>query len=102
MKDMTKNNITELSEYIFGLNQKYNLFVPTDLKEKTDMLARLMRVNMELSEAAEAAYNTDYQNFSEEIADVLILLLDICGACKIDIEKEIVTKLNKIFPEERK
>lgn len=52
-----------------------------------------MLVVTELAEAAEAVRHSDQKNFEEEIADTFIRLLDICGTCKIDIDKAIADKM---------
>jgi len=54
---------------------------------------KLMLCVTELSEAMEAYRDNNRTNFDEEIADVFIRLLDICGALYIDIEKEIEKKM---------
>ncbi len=57
------------------------------------MLAKLMLVVTEVSEAAEAVREDDREKFAEEIADTFIRLLDICGSMGIDIEAEIERKM---------
>lgn len=49
----------------------------------------------ELSEALEADRKGDEDNFKEEIADVVIRILDRCGYEHIDIGTEIVKKMEK-------
>lgn len=57
------------------------------------MLAKLMLVVSEVSEAAEAVRDDDRISFAEEIADTFIRLLDICGSLGLDIEREIRQKM---------
>ncbi|MCK5644382.1 MAG: hypothetical protein KAJ19_26520 [Gammaproteobacteria bacterium] len=54
-----------------------------------------MLIVTELAEAMEAHRLQDQENFTEEIADTFIRLLDLCGGLKIDIEEAIAKKSNK-------
>jgi NTP pyrophosphatase (non-canonical NTP hydrolase) len=55
----------------------------------------LMLIVTELAEAMEAYRKQDKENFNEEIADTFIRLFDLSGGLKIDVEKEIMKKMNK-------
>jgi NTP pyrophosphatase (non-canonical NTP hydrolase) len=57
------------------------------------MLAKLMLVVTEVSEAAEAVREENRERFAEEIADTFIRLLDICGSIGLDIERQINRKM---------
>lgn len=59
------------------------------------MLGKLMLVVTEISEAAEAVRHNDFDNFKEELADTIIRLLDIARSCGIDIDGEVLKKVNK-------
>jgi NTP pyrophosphatase (non-canonical NTP hydrolase) len=52
-------------------------------------------ITSEASEALEAFRKNDYENFKEELADVIIRTLDCCGGLDIDIEEEIMKKMEK-------
>ncbi len=52
-------------------------------------------VHSEVSEATEAIRNRDYTNFCEEMADVVIRVASICYGLGIDLDSEIVAKLEK-------
>jgi len=52
----------------------------------------LALVHSEVSEALEAYRNRDEDNFREELADVIIRVLDMCGGLGIDIEYEVMKK----------
>jgi len=60
---------------------------------KKNMLAKLMLAVSELSEAAEDVRHERWEHFSEEIADCVIRLFDICGTLHIDLEKAITDKM---------
>ena len=107
---MTQHAINEfLVHGLSALGKRINTFVasrgfytptsvaaelcPVALTFGDAMLGKLMLVNTELCEAAEAARDGDMDNFKEEIADAVIRLLDICGACGIDIEEAVAQKM---------
>lgn len=52
----------------------------------------LCLIHSEVSEALEAYRKGDFENFREELADVVIRILDACGGYKIDLEYEILKK----------
>jgi len=60
----------------------------------------VMLIVTELAEAVEADRHNDKDNFKEEIADTYIRLGDMCEYLNIDIEKEIIKKMeyNKTRP----
>lgn len=47
-------------------------------QERHEMLGKLMLVVTEVAEAAEAIRHNDRNNFKEELADIMIRVLDIC------------------------
>lgn len=59
------------------------------------ILSWLMLITTEVAEAAEAARIGDKQNFSEELADVCIRVFDCAETLGINIEQEIVNKMEK-------
>ncbi len=56
---------------------------------------RLMLIVSEVSEALEALRNEKKDSFKEELADVAIRLADLCGGIGIDLEAEIIKKVDK-------
>lgn len=59
------------------------------------ILSWLMLIVTEIAEAAEAARVGDLANFGEECADVFIRLGDMCAVLGIDLEAEVVKKMNR-------
>ena len=59
------------------------------------ILSWLMLVTTEVAEAAEAARVGDKQNFAEELADICIRVFDCAEALGINLEQEIVNKMQK-------
>ncbi len=64
-------------------------------QDRTRMNEKLMLCVTELAEACEAVRDADFEGFKEELADTIIRVLDICGACGIDIEDEVARKMFK-------
>ncbi|RHW55447.1 MazG nucleotide pyrophosphohydrolase domain-containing protein [Clostridium botulinum] len=56
---------------------------------------RLMLITDEVSEAHEALRKKDYDNFKEELADIVIRVASLAGGLKIDLDKEIQKKILK-------
>lgn len=57
------------------------------------MLAKLMLVTTEVAEAAEACRDENMKQFGEELADIIIRVLDITASCEIDIGVHVRKKL---------
>lgn len=55
---------------------------------------RLMLAVSELGEGLEALREGDMDGFKEELADVVIRIADLCGGLGIDLEKEILRKMD--------
>jgi NTP pyrophosphatase (non-canonical NTP hydrolase) len=62
---------------------------------KAEMLAKLMLVVTEVSEMAECVRIEDQEHFAEELADVLIRMLDIGITMGIDIDDAVARKMAK-------
>jgi len=52
-------------------------------------------IHSELSEALEGDRKEDYVNVGEELADVFIRLCDVCVGYGYDLEKEVLSKMEK-------
>lgn len=59
------------------------------------ILSWLMLITTEVAEAAEAARIGDLRHFGEELADILIRTLDCAESLGINIEQELLDKINK-------
>ena len=58
---------------------------------------KLMLIVTEIAEAMESYRENNRANFDEEIADTLIRVLDLCGHLDIDIQLEVLAKMQKNF-----
>lgn len=56
---------------------------------------RLMLITGEVAEAHEALRKEDWDNFKEELADIVIRVADLAGGLYIDLEEEITKKMEK-------
>jgi NTP pyrophosphatase (non-canonical NTP hydrolase) len=89
-------HLTELAGAIREINQAngWNLVVNDDWeRDKYKIPAVLALIHSEASEALEAYRKNDRENFAEEMADVIIRVLDCVGGLDIDMDAEIDKKL---------
>lgn len=63
--------------------------------EERETGTMLALIHSEVSEALEADRKGDTENFAEELADVCIRIFDLCGLKEIDLEKAIVSKMER-------
>lgn len=71
----------------------WNVTKPEDWKEPYKIPAILALITSEISEALEDFRKDQKEHFAEEIADVVIRVLDLCGGMGIDLDSEISKKL---------
>jgi NTP pyrophosphatase (non-canonical NTP hydrolase) len=94
---MWSADINELAAQIQTWREGKGFHTPDGMNTENDrdmMLAKLMLVVTEVSEAAEAVRHTDEDNFKEEIADTFIRLFDISSAMGFDVHKIISEKMD--------
>lgn len=73
----------------------WNVTVLTDWDGPYKVPAILALIHSEVSEALEAFRIRDRENFAEELADIIIRVLDCAPGFGIDIEQELQKKLDK-------
>lgn len=96
-------SLNELAKEIVQINKSngWKVMTPEDWGNSEDPLhpykipTSLALIGSEVSEALEAFRKTDKENFREELADTMIRVLDLCGGLGIDIETEILNKMEK-------
>jgi NTP pyrophosphatase (non-canonical NTP hydrolase) len=90
--------MNKLAKKINEINRAngWNMLTPEDWKASEYKIpAILALIHSEVSEALEAFRKNDRENFAEEMADVVIRCLDCTGGLDIDIQGEIMKKLEK-------
>ena len=90
-------NLNNLADEIRTINAAngWNIPVPLDWENAYKIPAILALITSEVSEALEAFRKDDNLNFGEELADIIIRVLDLSGGMDVDMEKEISAKLEK-------
>ena len=76
-------------------NNGWNTLTPTDWDLVYKIPAILVLIHSEVSEALEAFRHNDRENFTEELADIIIRTLDCAAGLRADIMKAVVDKLEK-------
>ena len=73
----------------------WNVVTPEDSSDPYKIPAVLMLIVSEVAEALEAFRITDGYGFREELADVLIRVLDLAAGFGVDMDAEVEKKLAK-------
>lgn len=60
---------------------------------RTILLAKLALVTSEVGEAVSALQHGDDPGFAEEVADIVIRVLDLCGYAQINLSDEVIHKM---------
>ena len=60
---------------------------------RTILLAKLALISSEVGEAVRALQHNDEPGFAEEVADVVIRVLDLCGYAHISLGDEVIQKM---------
>jgi NTP pyrophosphatase (non-canonical NTP hydrolase) len=98
-EERSKNNgmFNALGKEIVKINKAngWNVTTPDDWNRVYKVPAVLGLIHSEVSEALEAFRNHDKINFKEEMADIIIRVLDCTTGLEIDIDKAITAKLAK-------
>lgn len=70
--------------------------VPVEMRRdmrRTTLLAKLALITSEVGEAVSALQHGDDPGFAEEVADIVIRVLDLCGHAQIDLGDEVLQKM---------
>jgi NTP pyrophosphatase (non-canonical NTP hydrolase) len=98
MDNMYVGNLNKIASEIAEYIKAKGFVTPDNIDDPNSrvmMLGKLMLVVTEVSEAAEAARDGDKDHFEEELADIIIRVLGIAAACRIDLEDAIQQKMFK-------
>lgn len=88
------NDLANAINYINRANG-WKLLTPESWADDYHIPAMLALVHSEVSEALEGFRKGDKENVAEELADVLIRVLDAAGGLGIDIDAEVRVKMAK-------
>jgi len=89
--------LNELGVKITEINKAngWNLTTLKDWDDDYKITAIVALITTECAEAIEGHRDNDFDNFKEELADIIIRTLDLSTGLKIDIDAEISKKLEK-------
>ena len=90
-------SLNELGKEIIEINRAngWNVTTPADWQHTYKIPGVLALIHSEASEALEAFRVDDKENFAEELADVVIRVLDCASGLEIDLDKAVQDKLIK-------
>jgi NTP pyrophosphatase (non-canonical NTP hydrolase) len=66
-----------------------------DWEDRNEVPAVLALIHSEVSEALEAFRKNDFENFKEELADVMIRVMGLAHGMEIDLKAAILAKVEK-------
>ena len=66
-----------------------------DPRDPIFLLSRLALVASEVGEAVEDIRDADHKHLGEELADIVIRVMDMAGGLKIDLEGHVLSKMSK-------
>ena len=93
----TMNTLEALATEIREINRAngWRVLLPEEWADDYKIPAMLGLIHSEVSEALEAFRNDDPQNFEEELADIVIRVLDCAGGLGLDLERAVRAKMAK-------
>lgn len=89
--------LNQLGKQILEINKANGWDVATfdDWGNPEKVATKLALIHSEVSEALEAIRNKDEDNFAEELADIVIRVLDLSAGLEIDMDDEVQIKLEE-------
>ena len=94
ISEMVNRTLSELQEDCYEIAEAHG-FHKEDSGTVERQLSRLMLITTEVAEAAEAVRKTDEDenNLGEELADILIRILDFSEEMDIDLDYQVAVKM---------
>jgi NTP pyrophosphatase (non-canonical NTP hydrolase) len=89
----TGQSINDLIYNAFQTAKKHGFWDDLDVDNSTVLLSKLMLIATEVAEAAEAVRINSMSKLSEELADIVIRVLDLAGALGINLEQAVLHKM---------
>lgn len=83
--------LTEMQDWVTRINKANGWFEPRERPFSTDIAL----LHSEVSEAYEGYRNNDINNVHEELADILIRLLDTCERLEVNLVEQFMRKCLK-------
>jgi NTP pyrophosphatase (non-canonical NTP hydrolase) len=95
--DKGNGPLMQLSTKILKINRAngWIALTPKDTNDPYLIPSALVLIHSEVSEALEAHRVQDINNFREELADILIRVLDVAGGLEINMDEAVAEKLEK-------
>lgn len=90
-------SLNALAKEVVAINRAngWSVIRPDEWSGPYKIPALLALIHSEVSEALEDFRADNREHFSEEIADVVIRCLDLCGGMEIDLDAAVAAKLEK-------
>jgi NTP pyrophosphatase (non-canonical NTP hydrolase) len=97
MVPVNKQPLNNLASEILEINKAngWEVATPAAWDDTRHIPTQLCLIHSEVSEALEGFRKGDKENVAEELADVLIRVLDLAGGLGVDMDLEVTTKLAK-------
>ena len=94
---MCGDSLNQIAKQAQEINEKNGWYIkPWEATEDARSIATCIAlIHSEASEALQAYRNDDKKMFGEELADIMIRTMSLAFFLKIDIDKEIMMKLEK-------
>ncbi len=91
----TMKSLKQLGQEINEINREkgWQVCTPQDWQDTYKIPGVLALIHSEVSEALEAFRKGDQENFAEELADVLIRVLDCASGLGLDLDTEVAQKV---------
>jgi len=87
----------KIIDKIREINDKNGWIIPSNAWEQDNFIPmKLCLIHSEVTECLEAFRKDDFSNFIEELADIIIRVLDLTSGLNIDIEQQIKVKLHEL------
>ena len=93
MSDMALHDIGKICNRI-SRDNGFDPALQSDFTaDPNKVLAKIALMHTELAEATEAVRHADWSNFCEEMADVVIRVLETCYSMAVDIDEAVMERM---------